>query len=89
MESKKLTSLSDQKKKAKKKSDKPKAFGNTDTNEDVLLNLPAGLKYRMPGKRQRVAIGSIVVGLNFLFVLGVILYFYSPAFQQFVYNFGR
>tara|TARA_Y100001968_G_scaffold4271_2_gene3793 strand:+ start:1206 stop:1475 length:270 start_codon:yes stop_codon:yes gene_type:complete len=89
MESKKPSSLSEQSKTAKKKSVKPKAFGNTDTKEEVLLNLPAGLKYRMPGKRQRVAIGSIVVGLNFLFVLGVVLYFYSPAFQQFVYNFGR
>ena len=56
---------------------------------DVLVNLPAGLKYKVPGKRQRVIIGSIVIGLNVLLVISVLLYFYSPSFQDFVYNFGR
>ena len=56
---------------------------------DVLVNLPAGLKYKVPGKRQRVIIGSIVIGLNVLLVISVILYFYSTSFQEFVYNFGR
>ena len=58
-------------------------------DSDVLVNLPAGLKYKVPGKRQRVIIGSIVIGLNLLLVISVILYFYSPSFQDFVYNFGR
>tara|TARA_Y100001968_G_C19362513_1_gene720604 strand:+ start:347 stop:616 length:270 start_codon:yes stop_codon:yes gene_type:complete len=58
-------------------------------DQDVLLNLPAGLKYKMPGKRQRVIIGGIVIGLNVLLVLCVVLYFYSPSFQEFIYNFGR
>ncbi len=58
-------------------------------DQDVLVNLPAGLKYKIPGKRQRVIIGSIVVGLNVLLVVSVIVYFYSPSFQDFVYNFGR
>ena len=56
---------------------------------DVLVNLPAGLKYKVPGKRQRVIIGSIVIGLNVLLVVSVIVYFYSPSFQDFIYNFGR
>ncbi len=56
---------------------------------DVLVNLPAGLKYKVPGKRQRVIIGSIVIGLNVLLVISVLVYFYSPSFQEFVYNFGR
>ena len=56
---------------------------------DVLVNLPAGLKYKVPGKRQRVIIGSIVIGLNLLLVISVLVYFYSPTFQEFVYNFGR
>ena len=56
---------------------------------DVLVNLPAGLKYKVPGKRQRVIIGSIVIGLNLLLVVSVLVYFYSPTFQEFVYNFGR
>ena len=56
---------------------------------DVLVNLPAGLKYKVPGKRQRVIIGSIVIGLNVLLVISVLVYFYNPSFQEFVYNFGR
>tara|TARA_B100000579_G_C22728106_1_gene802761 strand:+ start:114 stop:389 length:276 start_codon:yes stop_codon:yes gene_type:complete len=56
---------------------------------DVLVNLPAGLKYKVPGKRQRVIIGSIVIGLNVVLVISVLVYFYSPSFQDFVYNFGR
>tara|TARA_Y100001968_G_C19411422_1_gene746509 strand:- start:821 stop:1069 length:249 start_codon:yes stop_codon:yes gene_type:complete len=82
MGSKSPFSLSDETKKPKKNTVKS-------GGEEVLLNLPAGLKYKMPGKRQRVLIGSIVVGLNLVFVLGVIIYFYSPSFQQFVYNLGR
>ena len=56
---------------------------------DVLVNLPAGLKYKVPGKRQRVLIGSIVIGLNVLLVISVLVYFYNPSFQDFIYNFGR
>tara|TARA_Y100001968_G_scaffold292362_1_gene297505 strand:- start:131 stop:397 length:267 start_codon:yes stop_codon:yes gene_type:complete len=88
MGSKNPSSLSDEKKKPKMNSVKSNSSGKNE-REEVLLDLPAGLKYRMPGKRQRVIIGSIVVGLNLLFVLGVIVYFYSPPFQQFVYNLGR
>ena len=50
---------------------------------------PAGMKYKVPGKRQRVIIGSIVIGLNVLLVISVLVYFYNPSFQEFVYNFGR
>ena len=65
-------------------------FKKSDPKEpDVLVNLPAGLKYKVPGKRQRVIIGSIVIGLNVLLVISVLVYFYNPAFQEFVYNFGR
>ena len=75
-------------KKSKRNSSKDKSFANSDQQE-VLLNLPAGLKYKIPGKQQRIVIGSIVVGLNILLVISVIFYFYSPSFQEFVYNFGR
>tara|TARA_Y100001968_G_scaffold105323_1_gene95188 strand:- start:908 stop:1183 length:276 start_codon:yes stop_codon:yes gene_type:complete len=65
-------------------------FKKSSSNDsDVLVNLPAGLKYKVPGKRQRVIIGSIVIGLNVLLVISVLVYFYSPSFQDFVYNFGR
>ena len=74
------------------KTDKAKGnkFNKTSPKDpDVLVNLPAGLKYKVPGKRQRVIIGSIVIGLNVLLVISVLVYFYSPTFQEFVYNFGR
>ncbi len=65
-------------------------FKKSSSNDsDVLVNLPAGLKYKVPGKRQRVIIGSIVIGLNVLLVISVVVYFYSPSFQEFIYNFGR
>ena len=62
---------------------------STSNDPDVLVNLPAGMKYKVPGKRQRVIIGSIVIGLNVLLVVSVLVYFYNPSFQEFVYNFGR
>ena len=65
-------------------------FKKSNSNDpDVLVNLPAGMKYKVPGKRQRVIIGSIVIGLNVLLVVSVLVYFYNPSFQEFVYNFGR
>ena len=82
-------------KKSKDKSKKTvkslESVGKTSNTKDsdVLVNLPAGLKYKVPGKRQRVIVGSIVIGLNLLLVISVILYFYSPTFQDFIYNFGR
>ncbi len=69
---------------------KDNKFKKLSTNDpDVLVNLPAGMKYKVPGKRQRVIIGSIVIGLNVLLVISVLVYFYSPSFQDFIYNFGR
>ena len=67
-----------------------KAYTSSSSNDqDVLLKLPAGLKYKVPGKRQRIIIGSIVIGLNVLLIVAVAIYFYSPAFQDFIYNFAR
>ena len=82
-------------KKTKDNSNKPnKAKENIQkfsrpNDPDVLVNLPAGMKYKVPGKRQRVIIGSIVIGLNVLLVISVLVYFYNPSFQEFIYNFGR
>ncbi len=76
----------------KKKSKKFQSNSKGDSaakNEEVLLKLPGGFKYKLPGKRQRVLVGSIVVGLNLLLVIAVVVYFYNPSFQQFIYNVGR
>ena len=72
------------KNKASKESEKYSAEG-----EEVLLKFPAGLKYKLPGKRQRIIISSLVVGLNLLLVIAVIVYLYNPSFQNFIYNIGR
>ncbi len=61
----------------------------TSTEGEVLLKLPGGWKYQLPGKRQRVILGFLVIGLNVFLVIAVILYFYVPSFQDFVYNVGR
>ena len=77
-------------KKTNDKATKANKFKKSTPNDpDVLVNLPAGMKYKVPGKRQRVIIGSIVIGLNVLLVISVLVYFYNPGFQEFVYNFGR
>ena len=77
-------------KKTNDKATKANKFKKSTSNDpDVLVNLPAGMKYKVPGKRQRVIIGSIVIGLNVLLVISVLVYFYNPGFQEFVYNFGR
>ena len=76
----------------KEKSEKTKKRLNSNDKKpdgEVLLSLPGGFKYQIPGKRQRMILGSVVIGLNVLLVLAVAVYFYSPAFQSFVYNFGR
>tara|TARA_B100000965_G_scaffold92774_1_gene75664 strand:+ start:657 stop:932 length:276 start_codon:yes stop_codon:yes gene_type:complete len=88
------TKASNSKKNMDKGINKDKGQGNkfkksTTSDPDVLVNLPAGLKYKVPGKRQRVIIGSIVIGLNVLLVISVLVYFYNPSFQDFIYNFGR
>ena len=72
-----------------KKAQNNKFKKSSSNDPDVLVNLPAGMKYKVPGKRQRVIIGSIVIGLNVLLVISVLVYFYNPSFQDFVYNFGR
>ncbi|AAQ00442.1 MULTISPECIES: hypothetical protein [Prochlorococcus] len=73
------------------KSKKVKSNSKSQPNppsEEVLIKV-GGFEYKTPGKRQRIIIGSIVLGLNLLLVLAVAAYFYIPAFQQFVYNVGR
>ncbi len=76
----------------KNKNKKVKSAAQLDTSpdpEEVLLSLPGGFKYKLPGKRQRIWVASVVIGLNALLILAVILYFYNPGFQDFIYNVGR
>ncbi len=84
--------ISNSPKNPKQKSEKTQSRVNSTEKKqagEVLLSLPGGFKYQLPGKRQRMILGSLVIGLNLLLVLAVVVYFYSPGFQSFVYNFGR
>ena len=47
------------------------------------------LTYTLPGKRQISAFAIIVLSLNFLFLIGIILYFKNPLFHNFIFNLGR
>ena len=90
MSSKASNSKKTKDKEIKTNKDQGNKFKKSSPNDsDVLVNLPAGLKYKVPGKRQRVIIGSVVIGLNVLLVISVLVYFYSPSFQDFIYKFGR
>tara|TARA_B100001250_G_C19692142_1_gene740807 strand:+ start:767 stop:1057 length:291 start_codon:yes stop_codon:yes gene_type:complete len=62
---------------------------NKSTDRELLLKLPGGFEYRLPGKRQRVFLGSLVLGLNIILLIAVGIYFYNPSFQHFIYNLGR
>ncbi len=76
--------------KAQKPKKKKWANKSVESNESQEVLLKVGsLEYKAPGKRQRVALGAIVLGGNVLLVVASLLYFYNPAFKEFVYNLGR
>ena len=58
------------------------------SGREVLIKV-GGFEYKTPTKRTRVLLGALVIGLNLLLVLATALYFYVPAFKDFVYNIGR
>ena len=76
------------------KSSKSKKSNATDNStssssgREVLIKV-GGFEYKTPTKRTRVLLGALVIGLNLLLVLATALYFYVPAFKDFVYNIGR
>ena len=45
--------------------------------------------YTLPGKRQINIFATIVLSLNFILLLGIILFLNNQSFHDFVYNFGR
>ena len=75
-------------KRKKDKSESSQASSTSDSRE-VLLKLPGGFKYKLPGKQQRVGLASVVLGLNVVLLVAVILYFYSPTFHDFIFTVGR
>ena len=80
-------SVGEQSKKSEKKKWTNRSGMKTESSE-VLIKV-GSLEYKAPGRRQRVVLGAIVLGGNLLLVLAAALYFYSPAFKDFVYTLGR
>ena len=79
-----------------------KGFSDNEVNNDVQIKeskkekkgLAAFLKgkkftYTLPGKKQINIFGSIVLGLNMIFILLVILYLKNQEFHDFIFNVGR
>ncbi len=79
--------LSSSKKSTSKKSKKKNKGNGSEVNLDEYK--VGAFTYKIPGKRQRVIVASLVLGLNLILALGVALYFYNPGFKDFIYNLGR
>ncbi len=81
------SSLGNKKNRAKlSSSQKRKSKSNSSTQDEYSI---AGLKYKTPGRRQRIIVGSIVIGLNLILVIMALLYFNNPLFHDFIYHIGR
>ena len=70
---------------------------NNDKAEDVknpktgLAKILAEKKftYTLPGKRQINIFATIVLGLNFILLVGIILFLNNETFHDFIFNVGR
>ena len=45
--------------------------------------------YTLPGKKQINIFATIVLGLNFILVIGIILFLNNDSFHNFIFNVGR
>jgi len=45
--------------------------------------------YTLPGKRQINIFATIVLSLNFILLVGIILFLNNESFHDFIFNFGR
>ena len=45
--------------------------------------------YTLPGKRQINIFAIIVLSLNFILLVGIILFLNNDSFHDFIFNFGR
>ena len=47
------------------------------------------ITYTLPGKRQINIFATIVLSLNFILLVGIILFLNNESFHDFIFNFGR
>ena len=79
-----------------------KGFSNNqDNDEDELKNQEKPKKglskilaekkftYTLPGKRQINIFAIIVLSLNFLMILGIVLFFNNQSFHDFIFTVGK
>ena len=45
--------------------------------------------YTLPGKRQINIFATLVLGLNFILLVGILLFLNNESFHDFIFNFGR
>ena len=45
--------------------------------------------YTLPGKRQINIFATIVLSLNFILLVGILLFLNNESFHDFIFNFGR
>ena len=45
--------------------------------------------YTLPGKRQINIFATIVLALNFILLVGIVLFLNNESFHEFIFNFGR
>lgn len=45
--------------------------------------------YTLPGKKQINIFATVVLGLNLIFVLGILLFLKNQQFHDFIFNVGR
>ena len=45
--------------------------------------------YTLPGKRQINIFATVVLSLNFIMILGIILFFKNQTFHDFIFNVGK
>ena len=45
--------------------------------------------YTLPGKKQINIFATIVLSLNFILLIGVVLFFKNQSFHDFIFNVGR
>ena len=79
-----------------------KGFSNSEKTKEAELkdldNPKTGLSkilaekkftYTLPGKRQINIFATVVLSLNFIMILGVILFFKNESFHDFIFNVGK
>tara|TARA_Y100001970_G_scaffold194222_1_gene236128 strand:+ start:3448 stop:3705 length:258 start_codon:yes stop_codon:yes gene_type:complete len=56
---------------------------------NLLSKLPKTITYTLPGRKQRLFLGTFVILLNMILLLAIYLYFNNETFHNFIFQIGR